>query len=993
MSDITQGLRSIDDTKFIDTKVFNGDSDSFLNISDGFKVAHMNIRSARRNFNEFCAYLRGLPVKMDVIALTEAWLDERDSFQFSLPGYSVFPCYAKYNKSDGQLILCREDLDASVSTVAEIVAANVCAIKFSLNGNSFLINSVYRPPSCNSESFVVSFNTYLERISAAHANQYHIIVGYMNIDIAPNFSDNDCFNTVASEYLDGLASLAFYSAINVVTRDSGTAKSCLDHIFVKCADHQDCEGIIDKISITDHYLTSLLIKTENKNKNNVKLPETYNRIDYVALENLLSNENWEQIIETQDANQSAALFTTILSEHVKSCTTEIKVKCKEKKLKTWITVGLIKCIRKRNKMSLELKGKPEDETLREKFTKYRNKLNAILKEARITFYRNKFMLCFGNLARTWRTIKEVTSIKKDLNNVIYQIVKKNGAVLRNSQEVADYLNEYYSNVAIDLAKTIPKSGPPDHNIFPETIRENQQSLFLTPVDEYEIIKHINCLKNTGSIDGLKAEIYKKMKTYIAKPLSHIVNCCFENGTFPDICKQAHITPIPKSGDKTSADNWRPVCSVSVLSKIVEMSTKDRLLIFLEQHNFFAESQCGFLPGRSTDDAILQICNKAYNALNNSKHSLGIFLDLRKAFDTVPHNKLLEKLHKIGIRGVGFDLLKSYLTGRTQKVKIMSATGQVLLSNEQPVHCGTLQGSVLGPLLFVIYINELCKARLDKGSIVCYADDTVIFIEGSSWHEVFELANKHLSAVKSWLDHNQLSLNLDKTCYMTFSASEATQPDTQFSLLLGDSTIQKVKHMKYLGITIDQHMKWQLHTKNVASRLRKTLYKFHELRQVVDKQLLRTIYYGIVQSVVQYGIAAWGGAYATYLKEIEKSMKAIIKTALFHPRRYPTDLIYKELNVPTLTQTHFMNLLTTAKSLHNTTVADIHNLNTRSRESNNLYLPRPKCELFKQSPVYLSAKLFNAIPDYMKVLNHRKLKIELKKFLNSKEERELKLLLQ
>lgn len=521
-------------------------------------------------------------------------------------------------------------------------------------------------------------------------------------------------------------------------------------------------------------------------------------------------------------------------------------------------------------------------------------------------------------------------------------------------------------------------------------------MFLSPVTEGDIVRHIKDLKSTGSIDGLKPELYKRMHLLLATPITHIVNLCLQTGIFPDICKLAYITPIPKGGDKSNPDNLRPISSISTLAKIIEKCIKDKTTEFLDSNKFFAEQQHGFLAKRNTQGAILQLTEKLYNALNDGKPALAIFLDLKKAFDTVPHNILLHKLQKIGIRGVAHSLFKSYLSNRTQRVKLTSSTGEPVLSDPETVTCGVPQGTVLGPLLFLIFVNELCTAKLLGASVVCYADDTALTFSGDSWERIQQRAEVVLRLVKAWLDSNQLSLNLVKTVFVPFSISPSGQPtNCQIKLhncpvsfdcnhtnqtdpcncLLPpincartecNMTVTRVSSVKYLGVVLDENLKWNLHISQTVGRLRKTIYIFHRLRKIASRNLLRQVYFALVQSIIQYAVVVWGGAYQTQIKALSTTVNTVIKVALGHPRRYPTNLIYQEFMVPDFYQVSGINLLMAANKINHQEVARVHNIGTRSRPFN-LYAPRPTGEFFKKSPAYRLIRIFNALPTEIKSL--------------------------
>lgn len=394
-------------------------------------------------------------------------------------------------------------------------------------------------------------------------------------------------------------------------------------------------------------------------------------------------------------------------------------------------------------------------------------------------------------------------------------------------------------------------------------------------------------------------------------IAHLCNLSIATGRCPAIFKNAVVVPIYKGGGEEAVSNYRPISLLSTISKIIEKVINIRLTSFLENKQLLADNQYGFRSGRNTEDAVVNLSQTVTKALDNGERCLAVFIDLKKAFDTVSIPLLLRKLEDLGIRGNALEWFRDYLSNRSQVVKVSDTFSQSL-----PVDYGIPQGSTLGPTLFLAYINSLCKLQIDKGSILAFADDTALIFWGKSWSEVKEAAETGLRTVMKWLDHNLLTINVPKTKYVCFRISEVTKPPSEFVikahtlLCTKDSKsdtscicpcLAQTETHKYLGIIIDKKLNWEPHISALSKRVRKLLHIFKNLRESADTNLIRKIYLALGQSLLTYCIPVWGGAAATHLLELERAQRAVIKVMLRKPRLHPTETLYQEANLLTVRQ--------------------------------------------------------------------------------------------
>lgn len=990
------------DKSSIETKTFGADFKMFVATKkEWLKILHCNIRSVKKNIDEMTVYLDSLDVKIDVIVLTEAWIDEKHSYKIELDGYETFYQYAKINKSDGIVAFIKKSLSPQIKNNMSLTAATNINLSCEWQGVKIAITGIYRPPSCDPCLFNESLAEYLTQQAIADPIHYcnHILVGDMNIDTSIIFGQpNEVVPQYVNDYLDILAGQGYISAINGITRFKDANKgSCLDHIFIKKRALGDCIGAIVLANITDHNITSIFIEGNRRNNCSDHLRQQNQEnngttIDWKGVENTLKHFNWGVVTSIQDTNHAIESFVIHFKNIIKNNSIIPSNRRKKyKKLKPWITNNLIQLIQLRDTMKKKLRNDPSNETLKSQFRQTRTRLTNQIKKTKLQYQKNEIQKAGGDLKKIWEAVNDFTNTKRS-SKQIKAIKKINGETNTKPLEIANTLNQYYATAAQNIASHIPNAQQLNQDEFPEYNTTN--SIFVAEATDQEVLKYIKTLKASATIapDGISANFLRKTAEHIIKPMTHIVNCCIKNGDFPTICKEAHITPVFKGGETDNPQNWRPICLVSNISKVIEKVLKQRIMSFLNGNNFFSQNQYGYRPGMSTQDAIIALANPIYNCLNNQQPCIVFYVDLQKAFDTCSPVILKRKLWKAGIRGKMYSILCSFIDGRKHRVKIRSENNQeILLSDIEEADCGLAQGTVLAAVLFIIYINDLSRTLLEC-QIISYCDDTAICIKDNTWENLKNKSEAIIIKIKNWLDAHKLSMNISKTNFTAYTANLQTQPDIQLDLHLCQTqcnsdcnnkmNIQRKSSVKYLGVQLDCCLKWREHCNYTATRLRKTMYKFHELKLILPRNMLRQIYFGLVQSIAQYAIAAWGGTFRSNTKPIKTAMNAILKIALSKPRRYSTEAIYKELDVPNLTQLYIINIILVARTMAGQRVAEVHDRQTRQRANDNFYIQRPNRQIYQLSPMHMAAKIYNKLPIEIKNLRdqEKNFKKQVKKYI-------------
>lgn len=369
----------------------------------------------------------------------------------------------------------------------------------------------------------------------------------------------------------------------------------------------------------------------------------------------------------------------------------------------------------------------------------------------------------------------------------------------------------------------------------------------------------------------------------------MVNKSLEEGAVPDSLKLAKVIPIYKAKDKSDFSNYRPISLLPTISKILEKIVHKRTYHFLKTSDIFYKSQYGFREKHSTIHAVSEFINDVNYSLENKETTLSVFLDLSKAFDTINHNILLKKLEFYGIRGQPLKWFNSYMTNRTQYTQYDKC-----VSGRQNLTCGVPQGSVLGPLLFIIYTNDLpCCLQNSKG--ILFADDTTVYSSNKNLRDLYKYLNDDLKCLNDWFMANKLSLNVNKTNCMLFSNTRSVINE-EYKLRIGNDKIEQQSCVKFLGVFIDDKLNWHEHINNCKSKLSSAIYAINRVKRLVPDTVLKTLYYSLVYSHLSYGIILWGSTYATHINKLVTMQKKIVRAisnAEYNEHAHP---FFLELNL-------------------------------------------------------------------------------------------------
>lgn len=545
-------------------------------------------------------------------------------------------------------------------------------------------------------------------------------------------------------------------------------------------------------------------------------------------------------------------------------------------------------------------------------------------------------------------------------------------------QIPNIMNEHFTGIGPTLANNLPTPK----ELFTEFLDKSKSpatSFFFCPISPNEVKLEILSMSNNKSYGfySCPVSILKHASDIISDVLTKIFNKSIDLGTFPSKLKMAKVIPIFKSDDNTDPNNYRPISLLSCFNRIFEKLVYKRMKSFIEEKNILCTSQYGFRQGHSTEHAILDIVSRIQSNMDAGAFSCGVFIDLKKAFDTVDHSILLHKLDFYGFRGIINVWFRSYLQDRTQITVIDQRS-----SNKSSVTYGVPQGSVLGPLLFLLYVNDIYSSS-NKLNFYLFADDTNILYSHKNLKSLENVMNFELNNVFQWLTSNKLKLNQNKSNFVIFRPYKKRLPFAPKICILDHQTntltyLECKECVKYLGVLIDYKLSWKNHVDSIAFKISKTVGLLSKLRHFVPHHTLVNIYNSLITPYLRYGLIVWGQASKTDLNKLLILQKRALRFIYFSDRRDHAIPLFLNAHILPINFMYYKLLAETMHDVSNDLVpsnlkdlfvptAKIHSYKTRASVSKNFYIQKSNTEIKRKSFSRIGAKLWNEIPTKLRAL--------------------------
>lgn len=758
-----------------------------------------NIQGHTANYDQLSQTIQQF--KPVAVVVTETHITEDIlSSEIDIEGYNYFLVLSDSRHTGGVTIYVKKSVQSyAIETFQVNKQFWAVFVKIKAQKESIVLGGVYRSPNGQPVEFIEFMDKLFDTDYIMSANT--ILAGDFNINLLEN-------STYAKSIIKSAQSAGFKQIITSPTRITMTSSTLVDHVYSNMKYIQETNRVYP--AITDHEILGINLNcaTASKEKEFVRnLSEE--RINQINSDLFLQEWNYNAV----DVNTLYKDFVTNITAVVeKIAPLQVKIR---KSDNSWIDAEVIGAQKERDRLYNIFKytNNVQDH---DNYKKCRNEVVALIRKKEKQYYERKINENRHDSKRVWQILKKI--VNKRAKKVELSFIE---SIPHNN--LPDFLNRYFVDSIHEIASSIPN---PDNDFIEATFEIHSSFNRFEKITLNKLRTTIEKLKkNKASGDEIIcAKLIKKLYNVIGYPLLHIVNSSLESGILPKDLKCSVVVPVPKVDNPKKLEELRPVNLIPIIDKVLELLVHEQLTEYFEKNNIFCQGQFGFRNKHSCESACQFVFSKWKKDIDEGNIVLGVFVDLKRAFETIDRKKLIEMCGVYGVGGVALGWLGSYLDKRYQITKIDDRVSQ-----QMEICYGVPQGSVLGPLLFILYINDITK-YVRNSFVNLYADDTVLSVSGTNYLEVVNIMNSELKKLDNWLKFKKLKLNADKTKFMVFGSQHNCKlfKELNFNITIESVNIEQVDIFKYLGIQLDPQLKLSHHVDYMCRKLGKKIGYFNRI---------------------------------------------------------------------------------------------------------------------------------------------------------------------
>lgn len=894
-------------------------------------------------------------VDSDILLLTEHWQSIDQLSSIYMEGYELISCFCRpLHKHGGTAIYSKTHLKikarANLNTLSMANELECCAAEV-LNTNIILV-AIYRPPTSEFSLFLDILNVLLDR---AASETHHIIIGG---DFNINFLTN---SPQVNQLNDLLGSYNLHVSIHSPTRFTDTSSTCIDNFMVNIPLNGYTATCIDS-NISDHLAITIEFSIALEKCHNVLYKRNLNQFNRNYFLTCLQSESWQEVYSATSSDAGFNALYESFTHYINICFPFYK--CSSHIREHWVTEEALSL---RDQLFLTKELAVKYPVFKEEYRSLEKYYQSFITQHKKVHNENYILRAKNKNKAMWHLINENT------NRTRKSALPDN---FPSSISMCDAFNTHFANSAKSLVSFSSKENSvlsyvDDHTPYV------QQSIFLTPVTADDVRRFVLSMNSsTPDEHNLSPLLLKLAIQCIAVPLAYIINLSFEQGEYPSKLKSSLIIPLFKKGDQNTISNYRPISIIPYFAKIFDHLMNVKLMNFLLQHKIINSDQHGFISGKCTDTALFHFISEIHKSFESRRLALGLFVDLSCAFDCVDHGYLLNKLERSGIRGVANDWFRSYLAGRTQRVRCLDSLSESLTTN-----LGLPQGGALSPTLFIIFINDLSSCLRGAGcSLVNYADDINVCVTADALGEVCDRANAIFIEICNWMSRNRLVINSHKTKCILFCKS-VLQYSQDRSIVLNGTNVDLCSSAKLLGVMLASNLSWGEHIDFLCSKLGKVCFALRSLKGSCMQHILITFYHSNFISSMRYGIVHWG--FSANCTRVFSLQKRALRTIYSLRLRESCRNVFKDNNLLTFYDIYILDVTCFVYKFISEFNKDNvkHKINTRQERY--LLPPKHSTAKFQASLIFRGCLLYNKLPVSVRALpNLRLFKAAVKRILLS-----------
>ncbi len=778
----------------------------------------------------------------------------------------------------------REDLSVFIPHIIETLFVETQCN----TGSKNIIGVIYRPntqPRADLDVFSETLSGILDIVT--QQNRHCVLLGDFNID---NLKYNTHHKT--NEFIDNLFSHGFMPFIHKPTRVTHQTATLLDHIYSNNLAHKSISGII-LTDVSDHFGIYHIV--HNRRKTHIHHANTrriFSSQNQETFNELLRQTDFSDISQINCPQQAYNLFIDKYKTafDIAFPLTQIKPCKRFVKREPWVSEGLLTSMRNKTKLFRKKLKQPSEHNII-KYKTFINQYNKLKRIMKTNYYRNMIEMNKHDMKKTWQILKQALG-KLQNKSTFPQEFKIIGQTVTNKEDIAQEFNSYFATIGKITGQNVPQSI---HHYSEYLVNPVPNSIFLEPINQQSVIEIVQKLnpKTSSGHDEIPTKVIKESINNFIDPITHILNLSLNTGVIPRQLKEAKVIPIYKASDPSLLQNYRPISLLPAFSKIFEKMIYNKIISFLNCQNILYKHQYGFRSKHSTIHPILHLLNHCGKMINTEPKelTLSVFCDLSKAFDVINRDILISKLEHYGLRGVLKDWIVNYLSDRTQFVDFDGHRSDLC-----DIDCGVPQGSILGPLLYLLYVNDISQAS--TANILSFADDTSLYISDRNLKTLYDRANVEINKLYQWFCANKLSLNAKKTNFIVLRSPWQKCNFDGLSLHINGVQLSQIgkdfnePSIKFLGVYIDEHLSWKHHLSHINSKIARSLFMLKQVKHLLPINSLKTLYNYMIHPYITYGIIAWGSANASDLKRTFLLQKRAIRTINKAPYNGHTDPLFR-----------------------------------------------------------------------------------------------------